>query len=66
MKRVQLSIAAAIFSFLTFSVSAQEPAASSKEELAKKLANPVASLIGVPFQSNTDVGIGTYNGWRTQ
>jgi hypothetical protein len=27
-------------------------------ELAKKLANPVASLINVPFQNNTDVGIG--------
>jgi hypothetical protein len=33
-------------------------------ELAKKLANPVASLISAPFQNNTDYGIGTFNGTR--
>ncbi|HTE24594.1 hypothetical protein [Flavitalea sp.] len=38
------------------------PAATDAAELAKKLANPVASLISMPFQNNTDVGIGTYNG----
>ena len=37
---------------------AQEDAA----ELAKKLSNPVASLISVPFQNNTDYGIGPNNG----
>jgi hypothetical protein len=44
--------------------SAQEtPApAASAEELAKKLSNPVASLISVPFQNNTDYGIGDANG----
>ncbi len=31
----------------------QDPA-----ELARKLANPIASLISVPFQNNTDVGVG--------
>ena len=40
--------------------SAQE----SAEELAKKLANPVSSLISVPFQNNSDYGIGPYNGSR--
>lgn len=35
---------------------------SSAEELAKKLSNPVANLISVPFQNNTDYGIGNYNG----
>jgi hypothetical protein len=34
------------------------------EELAKKLANPVASLISLPLQSNIDYGIGNLKGSR--
>ena len=34
------------------------------EELAKKLQNPVASLISVPMQSNWDFGIGSANAMR--
>src|SRR5688572_29944118 len=33
-------------------------------DLAKKLANPISSLISVPFQNNTDYGIGKLNGTR--
>jgi len=47
-------------SFVCIDASAQQ----SAEELAKKLANPVSSLISVPFQNNSDYGIGTYNGSR--
>lgn len=32
--------------------------ASDAESLAKKLSNPIASLISVPFQANADFGIG--------
>ena len=41
-------------------VSAQTDAA----ELAKELANPIASLISVPLQNNADFGIGQWEGTR--
>jgi len=36
----------------------------TNEELTRKLNNPVASLISVPFQNNLDVGIGETDGSR--
>jgi hypothetical protein len=34
------------------------------EEVAKKLANPIANMISMPLQNNTEYGIGKYNGTR--
>jgi hypothetical protein len=39
-------------------------AADDTDSLAKATQNPVASLISVPFQNNTNFGVGPYN--RTQ
>ena len=52
---------------LTTSLLAQDTAGDDKAaaaELAKKLANPVASLISVPIQNNWDFGIGSANAMR--
>jgi hypothetical protein len=43
---------------------AQDQGATEAQELAKKLSNPVASLISLPLQSNFDFGLGSGSGWR--
>jgi hypothetical protein len=45
-------------------IKAQDKPEESAADLAKKLSNPIASIISVPLQNNLDVGIGEYNGTR--
>lgn len=40
------------------------PENADASELAKKLSNPVASLISFPMQGNFDFGVGAGSGWR--
>lgn len=61
-----IMVVATMSSTLTIPAAAQEDEKAA--ELAKKLANPVASLISVPIQANYDEGIGPDgegSQWRT-
>ncbi|WP_141402507.1 transporter [Sediminicola luteus] len=50
--------------FCLIGYAQDKPAADNAAEVAKKLANPVSSMISVPFQFNLDVSIGSANGYR--
>ena len=64
MKRIEIIASLMLLAFPLIIKAQEVKPAASADELAKKLANPVASLISVPFQNNSDWGIGEYNGSR--
>ena len=47
-----------VLSIVTITLHAQTEEDSANEELAKKVQNPIANMISVPFQNNTSYGIG--------
>lgn len=55
---MQALLASAVLSFGTGFLSPAMAQSESDAELAKKLSNPIASLISVPFQLNYDQGYG--------
>ena len=48
----------------TLACSSALAAQQSADELAQKAANPIADLLSVPFQNNTDFGLGSYDRTR--
>jgi hypothetical protein len=64
MKKIKFLTALFLLTFgVTLAQNEEEPAAGSGD-LAKQIQNPIASLISLPFQNNTDFGIGSFDGTR--
>jgi hypothetical protein len=59
---ISLFLMFALYTVSALAQDAPKPAADDAAAIAKKLANPIGALISVPFQNNTDIAIGDYNG----
>mgnify|MGYP000303652535 CR=1 FL=1 len=64
MKKITLFFTLSLMVSLTFAQEKPQNDASDADALAKKLQNPISSLISVPFQGNFDFGYGPSNGTR--
>jgi hypothetical protein len=64
MKKTAIITMAALSVLMLVASLAAAADADQQAELAKKLSNPVASLISVPIQNNGDFGIGPENAMR--
>ena len=60
-----VSLALGLVLVTSTTLRAQQPPAQSDEELAKQLANPIASLVSLPLQFNWDGGVGPDEGLRS-
>ena len=63
MKKILLICSSLLMGTMVF--AQEEPKTDDAAgDLEKKIQNPIASMISVPFQNNTDFGIGDYDGTR--
>jgi hypothetical protein len=53
--------AAIVFLFASSTPLVAQESGSGKEELAQTAANPIANLVSLPIQNNTDFGLGPYD-----
>lgn len=64
MKKLKLLILALLLSGVNAISQEKEQEPKAGGDLANKIQNPIANLISVPFQNNTDFGIGPYDRTR--